>query len=59
MTLLAGTAADVGLFESSANGGGVAFFAHVGDFVFGYVVARAALASGRLREPEPTVGAWA
>jgi membrane associated rhomboid family serine protease len=30
--------ANFGLFSSSANGGGVAFFAHVGGFVFGAVV---------------------
>jgi membrane associated rhomboid family serine protease len=29
-----------GLFSASANGGGVAFFAHVGGFVFGVIVAR-------------------
>ena len=29
-----------GLLSASANGGGVAFFAHVGGFVFGYLVAR-------------------
>jgi membrane associated rhomboid family serine protease len=27
--------ANVGIFDSKANGGGVAFFAHVGGFVFG------------------------
>jgi membrane associated rhomboid family serine protease len=32
--------ANFGLFASSANGGGVAFFAHVGGFVFGLLVAR-------------------
>jgi membrane associated rhomboid family serine protease len=32
--------ANFGLFSASANGGGVAFFAHVGGFVFGFVVAR-------------------
>jgi rhomboid family protein len=31
---------DFGLMSASANGGGVAFFAHVGGFVFGYLVAR-------------------
>jgi membrane associated rhomboid family serine protease len=31
--------ADYGLTSASANGGGVAFFAHVGGFVFGAVVA--------------------
>jgi membrane associated rhomboid family serine protease len=29
-----------GLLSAGANGGGVAFFAHVGGFVFGYLVAR-------------------
>ena len=29
-----------GLFSAHANGGGVAFFAHVGGFVFGVIVAR-------------------
>jgi membrane associated rhomboid family serine protease len=29
--------ANVGIFDSKANGGGVAFFAHVGGFVFGAV----------------------
>lgn len=32
--------ANFGLFSASADGGGVAFFAHVGGFVFGFVVAR-------------------
>jgi membrane associated rhomboid family serine protease len=31
--------ANFGLFGSTANGGGVAFFAHVGGFIFGVVVA--------------------
>ena len=34
-----------GLFSASANGGGVAFFAHIGGFLFGVFVARAFLAS--------------
>jgi membrane associated rhomboid family serine protease len=42
--------ANFGLFESSAHGGGVAFFAHVGGFVFGALVARGLVASGRLRD---------
>jgi membrane associated rhomboid family serine protease len=29
-----------GLFSANANGGGVAFFAHVGGFIFGVIVAR-------------------
>ena len=32
--------ANFGLFSASANGGGVAFFAHVGGFLFGLFVAR-------------------
>jgi membrane associated rhomboid family serine protease len=40
--------ANFGLFGSSANGGGVAFFAHVGGFVFGFVVATLLLRAGRL-----------
>jgi membrane associated rhomboid family serine protease len=35
-----------GLFSASANGGGTAFFAHVGGFLFGVLVAR--LAAGSL-----------
>ena len=37
-----------GLFSASANGGGVAFFAHVGGFVFGVIVARLLSGSGVL-----------
>jgi membrane associated rhomboid family serine protease len=40
--------ANFGLFSARANGGGVAFFAHVGGFVFGVVVASALLNSGRV-----------
>ena len=32
--------AGLGLFSASANGGGVAFFAHVGGFIFGLLIAR-------------------
>jgi rhomboid family protein len=32
--------ANFGLFSAHANGGGVAFFAHVGGFIFGFIVAR-------------------
>jgi membrane associated rhomboid family serine protease len=35
-----------GLLSAKANGGGVAFFAHVGGFVFGYLVARLAVGVG-------------
>ena len=33
--------ANYGLTSASANGGGVAFFAHIGGFIFGAIVARA------------------
>jgi membrane associated rhomboid family serine protease len=48
--------ANFGLFESQANGGGTAFFAHVGGFVFGVVVARVLVASGRT-DPRAALGA--
>jgi membrane associated rhomboid family serine protease len=35
-----------GLMSASANGGGVAFFAHVGGFLFGYLVARLLAGAG-------------
>jgi membrane associated rhomboid family serine protease len=44
--------ANFGLFSASANGGGTAFFAHVGGFVFGVLVARL-LARTITRDPEP------
>jgi rhomboid family protein len=37
-----------GIFSASANGGGVAFFAHVGGFIFGVVVTLALVNSGRV-----------
>ncbi len=40
--------ANFGLFGAAANGGGVAFFAHVGGFIFGAVVARILVAAGRV-----------
>ena len=40
--------ANVGIFSSSANGGGVAFFAHVGGFVFGALVAWLLKTAGRV-----------
>jgi len=40
-----------GLFSASANGGGVAFFAHVGGFLFGVVVTWLLTGSGRLQAP--------
>ena len=41
--------ANFGLFSSSANGGGVAFFAHVGGFIFGLIVARTLVSAGRVQ----------
>jgi membrane associated rhomboid family serine protease len=40
--------ANFGLFNASANGGGVAFFAHVGGFVFGLLVAALLVRVGRV-----------
>jgi len=40
--------ANFGLFAANANGGGVAFFAHVGGFIFGYIVARLLTNAGRI-----------
>jgi membrane associated rhomboid family serine protease len=40
--------ADFGLFGAAANGGGVAFFAHVGGFLFGVVVTVFLSGVGRL-----------
>ncbi len=36
-----------GLFNAHANGGGVAFFAHVGGFVFGLLTARLLARAGQ------------
>jgi membrane associated rhomboid family serine protease len=44
--------AHTGLTSASANGGGVAFFAHVGGFVFGVVVTMALLNAGRVAPQE-------
>jgi len=40
--------ANFGLFSASANGGGVAFFAHVGGFIFGVLVAMFLTNAGRI-----------
>ena len=40
--------ANFGIFSASANGGGVAFFAHVGGFLFGVLVTLALVNSGRV-----------
>jgi hypothetical protein len=47
---------DFGLMSASANGGGTAFFAHIGGFIFGYLVARLLLASGRISKQELSTG---
>jgi len=39
--------ASSGLFSASANGGGVAFFAHVGGFIFDLLVARLLARAGQ------------
>jgi membrane associated rhomboid family serine protease len=48
--------ANFGIFGSSANGGGVAFFAHVGGFVFGVIVALLLRNAGRV-SPQDRSGA--
>jgi len=40
--------ANFGLFSASANGGGTAFFAHVGGFLFGLAAARILTGAGRV-----------
>jgi membrane associated rhomboid family serine protease len=40
--------ANFGLFAASANGGGVAFFAHVGGFLFGVIAAWILASAGRI-----------
>jgi membrane associated rhomboid family serine protease len=40
--------ANFGLFGATANGGGVAFFAHVGGFLFGATVTRLLAGAGRI-----------
>jgi hypothetical protein len=41
-----------GLVQSNSGGSGIAFFAHIGGFVFGVVVAVALLRAGRITSPE-------
>src|SRR6516225_2671410 len=40
--------ANFGLFHASANGGGTAFFAHVGGFIFGLLVTRLLTRAGQV-----------
>ncbi len=44
--------ANFGLFDASANGGGVAFFAHVGGFAFGALATWALTRAGRIAPQE-------
>ena len=44
--------ANFGLFNAHANGGGVAFFAHVGGFIFGAVATRVLAGAGRIAPQE-------
>jgi membrane associated rhomboid family serine protease len=44
--------ANFGLFSASANGGGVAFFAHVGGFLFGVLAASLLAAGGKAEAGE-------
>jgi len=46
-----------GLVSATANGGGVAFFAHIGGFAFGFVVTRALLKARRV-EPQAYIPAF-
>jgi membrane associated rhomboid family serine protease len=45
--------ANFGLFGAAANGGGVAFFAHVGGFIFGVIVARILVGIGQVSGEAP------
>ena len=46
--------ANAGLFSARANGGGTAFFAHVGGFLFGVLVARLLAGLGRVAPEDGT-----
>jgi membrane associated rhomboid family serine protease len=51
--------ANYGLFSAHANGGGVAFFAHVGGFIFGVLIARRLLDARNVprgTSPSPSFG---
>jgi membrane associated rhomboid family serine protease len=54
---------NAGLTSSAANGGGVAFFAHIGGFVFGALVTLALRNAGRIvpqsaAPPSPLMPVW-
>jgi len=46
------TEADFGLFDAHASGGGTAFFAHVGGFIFGLLAARLLARAGQAEPRE-------
>jgi membrane associated rhomboid family serine protease len=48
--------ANFGLFSATANGGGVAFFAHVGGFIFGLLAAWALSGAGQVAPQERANG---
>ena len=48
--------ANFGLSDAHANGGGVAFFAHVGGFIFGLLAARPLARAGQAAPREQGVG---
>ncbi len=48
--------ANFGFFSARANGGGVAFFAHVGGFVFGVLVAWLLTRAGRVAANQAAPG---
>src|SRR5262245_53899276 len=48
--------ANFGMLSADAHGGGVAFFAHIGGFVFGVLVARALVSAGRIASGTPALG---
>jgi len=45
--------ANFGLFSATSTGGGVAFFAHVGGFVFGLLATRLLTGAGQIAPQEP------
>jgi membrane associated rhomboid family serine protease len=47
--------ANFGLFSTSANGGGVAFFAHVGGFLFGLLATWLLVRIGQVAPRERSV----
>ena len=46
--------ANFGIFGAGANGGGTAFFAHVGGFVFGALAALLLASAGRVAPQDGT-----